>query len=124
VSAHDELDPVRVLCTAVEAAVGPLLGLVPGRDTDQAVIAVREVVDAFITTLAPVFGALVALVDGDPGGPLAMVLGQLRCAIDASATGQMDAARGHWVTARTMLFHVPGALVDSGDTDDAGHWRF
>jgi hypothetical protein len=88
VSARDELDPVRVLCTTVETAVGPPLGWLPGRDADQAVIAMMEAVDAFITTLAPVFGALVALVDGDLGGPLAVVPGQLRCAVEATATGK------------------------------------
>jgi hypothetical protein len=124
VSARDEVDPVRVLRAAVETAIGPLLGQVPGRDADQAAIAAMQVVEGLIITLAPVSGALVVLVEGDPGGPLAVVLGHLGCAVEAAATGQVDAARRYWVTARTMLFQVPGALVDNGDTDDKGRWRF
>jgi hypothetical protein len=124
VSARDELDPVRILRAAVETAIGPLLGHVPGRDADQAAIAAMQVVEGLITALAPVSGALVMLVEGDPGGPLAVVLAQLGCAVEAAATGQVDAARRYWVTARTMLFQVPGALVDNGDTDDKGRWRF
>jgi endonuclease/exonuclease/phosphatase family metal-dependent hydrolase len=71
-----------------------------------------------------VSGALVVLVEGDPGGPLAVVLWHLGCAVEAAATEQLDAARGHWVTAHTMLFQVPGVLVDNGDADDKGRWRF
>lgn len=123
-SARNELNPVRVLRAAVETAIGPLLGHVPGRDADQVAIVAMEVVDALITTLAPVSGALVVLVEGDPGGPLAVVLWHLGCAVEAAATGQVDAARGHWVTAHTMLFQVPGVLVDNGDADDKGRWRF